>query len=181
MRVLTAILLLLASNFAWAGSITVSWGAPTENTDGTPLIDLAGYKLYYGTASGNYPGVIDVDNASVVTWAIENLPANTYYIVATAYNTAGIESVYSNEVVKTVPDDPKVPGPPTGLTVGADLTAYSVIKIENGFVLLAVGTVPAGTECDSAQSVNGHNAVDRDTVQMTQGGVAPYVVVADCT
>ena len=36
------------------GSMTLSWTAPTENTDGSQLNDLAGYKLYYGTSAGNY-------------------------------------------------------------------------------------------------------------------------------
>lgn len=34
--------------------ITLSWTAPVANSDGTPLTDLAGYNVYYGTATGNY-------------------------------------------------------------------------------------------------------------------------------
>ncbi len=30
-----------------AGQAILSWTAPTTNEDGTPLTDLAGYKLYY--------------------------------------------------------------------------------------------------------------------------------------
>ncbi|MGB5739562.1 MAG: putative Ig domain-containing protein, partial [Woeseia sp.] len=36
------------------GSATLSWVPPTLNTDGTPLNDLAGYKIYWGSESGNY-------------------------------------------------------------------------------------------------------------------------------
>jgi hypothetical protein len=32
---------------------TLTWDAPTTNADGTPLTDLAGYRIYYGTTSGN--------------------------------------------------------------------------------------------------------------------------------
>ncbi len=38
---------------AFAGTITLAWDAPTTNTDGTPLTDLAGYKIYYGPTSGS--------------------------------------------------------------------------------------------------------------------------------
>src|SRR5580698_8272340 len=31
------------------GSATLSWTVPTENTNGTPLTNLAGYHIYYGT------------------------------------------------------------------------------------------------------------------------------------
>ena len=36
------------------GTATLTWDPPTTNVDATPLTDLGGYKLYYGTASGNY-------------------------------------------------------------------------------------------------------------------------------
>ena len=84
------------------GSITVSWTAPTENDDGSPLTDLAGYKIYYGTEPGNYTTRVDVDSAGVTTWVIDELPAGTYYLAATSVNGIGVESVYSAEVVKQV-------------------------------------------------------------------------------
>ncbi len=83
------------------GSATLSWDAPTTNTDGTPLTNLAGYKIYYGTSSGNYTRIIDVGN--VTTSVINNLAPGTYYFTTTAYDASGIESDYSNEVSKTLP------------------------------------------------------------------------------
>ncbi len=41
-----------------SNSATLTWDAPTTNVDGTPLTDLAVYKIYYGTALGNYKVVI---------------------------------------------------------------------------------------------------------------------------
>jgi len=84
------------------GSATLSWTAPTENMDGTPLTDLAGYKLYYGTSEGNYTKTISVDNPGIVTYVVDNLPRDTYYFVATAYNNSGVESPYSGVAVKVV-------------------------------------------------------------------------------
>ncbi len=83
------------------GSATLSWNAPTTNTDGTPLTDLAGYKIYYGTSSGNYTAVINVGN--ITSYAVGNLaPGATYYFAVTAYDSANNESSFSNEVSKSI-------------------------------------------------------------------------------
>ena len=89
-----------AGSISPSNSVTLAWDAPTTNADGTPLTDLAGYKVYYGTASGNYTVSKDVGN--VLTYTITGLQTGTYYFAATSYNTLGNESVYSNEVRKTI-------------------------------------------------------------------------------
>ncbi len=85
------------------GSMTLSWTPPTENTDGTTLIDLAGYRLYYGLSEGKYPNQVVIDTAGLASYVIENLAPNIYYVVATSVNSMGVESSYSNVAVKTVP------------------------------------------------------------------------------
>jgi hypothetical protein len=100
-------LLLLSVSFGYTGQATLSWNAPTTNEDGTPLTDLAGYKVYYGTATGNYTKNIDVGNVN--TFSITGLQTGTYYFVATAYNTAKLESSYSNEVSKAITNKPSAP------------------------------------------------------------------------
>lgn len=95
-------LMLLCSNIQ-AESVILSWEAPTTNEDGTELLDLAGYKIYYGVRSGSYDQVIDVgipgpnlegreeSNVNIV-------PEVQYYFAVTAYDTVYNESDYSNEV-----------------------------------------------------------------------------------
>jgi hypothetical protein len=83
-------------------SVTLSWDAPTTNTDGTPLTDIAGYKVYYGTEYGNYTQNIDVGN--VTTYKVANLTEGlTYYFAVTAYDTSANESTYSNDVSTSAP------------------------------------------------------------------------------
>jgi hypothetical protein len=82
------------------GSATLSWNAPTTNTDGTPLTDLAGYKVHMGTSSGNYATVVDIGN--VTTYSVSNLAPGTYYFVVTAYDSSSNESSFSNEASKTI-------------------------------------------------------------------------------
>ena len=84
------------------GSATLSWTAPTAHEDGTPLTDLAGYRIRYGTAAGSYPNQVQISNPGITTCVIENLPAGTYYFVATAYDSAGRESQFSGVVSKTI-------------------------------------------------------------------------------
>lgn len=84
------------------GSATLSWQPPTTRTDGSPLTNLAGYRLRYGTAQGSYPNMIDIPNGSLTSAVVENLPAATYYFVASAYDTTGAESSNSSAVSKTI-------------------------------------------------------------------------------
>ncbi len=163
------LLLLLCSNVSLAqeplGSLTVSFTAPTQNEDGTPLIDLAAYKFYYGTSSGNYSDQIRVDNPGITTYVIENLVPATYYVVATAINEKGIESRFSNEAVKDVLGDAIVPEPPTNLTAtGPDLIAYTYAQSYNVFSMYPVGHVPEGTTCDGSMKMNDLYRVDVEDV-----------------
>ena len=91
----------MAANSA-AGSVTLSWTAPTENEDGSPLEDLAGYRIYWGTTPGEYPNSLTIDNPGITTTVIDSLVPGTYEFVATSFNAAGVESVYSNTSTKTV-------------------------------------------------------------------------------
>ncbi len=84
------------------GSATLSWTPPTQNTDGSPLTDLAGYKIYYGNESGNYQTSIQINNPGIATYVVESLTPNTYYFVSTAFNSNAVESAFSNEAVKKV-------------------------------------------------------------------------------
>lgn len=84
------------------GSVTLSWSAPTQNTDGTPLLDLAGYRIHYGTAERQYDHLISIDNPGITTTVVENLGVGTWYFAATATTASGLESEPSAEVVRVV-------------------------------------------------------------------------------
>jgi hypothetical protein len=85
------------------GSVTLSWDPPTQRDDGTPLNDLAGYKLYWGTALGHYPNLAAIPNPGIATYVVDELTPGTYYLVATAYDSSGMESDYSNVATETIP------------------------------------------------------------------------------
>jgi hypothetical protein len=84
-----------------SGSATLEWTAPTTNSDGSALTDLAGFKIYYGNSSGSYPQNIDVEKAT--TYQVTGLPRGVkYFFVVRAYNQSGVESDQSNEVRRMI-------------------------------------------------------------------------------
>jgi len=68
--------------------------------------NLAGYRVYYGTAPGIYGQALGqgVDAKNVTAFTVTGLKGATkYYFVVTAYDTSNIESGFSNEVSKSIP------------------------------------------------------------------------------
>jgi hypothetical protein len=110
---------------ARAGEVTLAWDANTET-------DLAGYKIYWSTtvAGGPYPNKVDV--GKVTQYIVKNLPDGTYWFVATAYDTAGNESAYSNEV--SVRIDGTAPMKPNQLRV-------IKVVVQNGQITTTVETL----------------------------------------
>jgi Putative Ig domain len=87
---------------ATSGSATLYWVPPTQNTNGTPITNLAGYHIYYGTSANALTTTITVEGSSSTTYTITNLSAGTYYFSVVAYNTEGADSQNSNLESKTI-------------------------------------------------------------------------------
>jgi F5/8 type C domain/Fibronectin type III domain len=123
-QVVSAILFLVMAfmvPYAQAAQITLTWTKPTTNANGTPLTDLAGYKIYYGQASRSYGPGIDMHNVNSFT--LSNLEeGRTYYFAVTAYDFSGNESKFSNEKSVTIPppnENDEVVLPPKTVTASA--------------------------------------------------------------
>jgi len=84
-------------------SATVNWAPVTTNLDGSPVTELAGYRVLYGTESGSYSTTVDIADPAAANAVISGLEANTtYYFVVAAYDTSGNQSPYSNEGIKNL-------------------------------------------------------------------------------
>ena len=90
--ILIILFFLGSSTMASANDAILSWDPNTEP-------DLAGYKVYYGTASHSYGPPIVVGKQT--TYTVTGLGIGTYFFAVTAYDTSGNESGFSNEVSKT--------------------------------------------------------------------------------
>jgi Putative Ig domain len=77
------------------GSANLSWAAPTENTNGTALTDLAGYWINYGTSAGNLSQKVQVDNPGILSYVVSNLSPGTWYFSITAYTADNLQSAPS--------------------------------------------------------------------------------------
>jgi hypothetical protein len=79
-------------------SAALSWTAPTENADGSPVTDLAGYRIYYGTNAADLTSKVVVSGAQSTTYVLKGLTNARYYFAVVAFNALGIDSGYSNLV-----------------------------------------------------------------------------------
>ncbi len=94
---LSALLSFLVASPARARTFDLTWQANNET-------NIAGYRVHYGTASGNYPQHIDVAK-NTTSAEVGNLSDDgTYFFAVTAYNNFGLESRASQEIFFPSPD-----------------------------------------------------------------------------
>ena len=136
-----------------ASQKTLSWDASTSP-------DVIGYKMYYGTASGNYSENIDVGN--VTSYTVSSLiDGQTYYFAAKAYDSTGNESGYSNEVSMTTPTTSGT----TTVTINTaavssgDLNGDGVVNVADALLALQIAT----------------GQIPVTSIDLARGDVAPLV------
>lgn len=87
---------ILTLNAQSSSSVTLTWNANTES-------DLAGYRVYRATSSGTYGAPIATIQGNTTSYIAAGLKfGTTYFFVVTAFDIAGNESAYSNEVSKSI-------------------------------------------------------------------------------
>jgi hypothetical protein len=87
---------------ATTGSATLSWQPPTENADGSPLTNLAGYVIRYGNQSDALKLEVRINNPGITSSVIEGLTPATWYFTVSAFTSLGVESMPSAVGSKTV-------------------------------------------------------------------------------
>jgi hypothetical protein len=102
-RSLPAFSINVTSAGAGTGAATLGWTAPTQNTDGTVLTNLAGYKLYHGTSAASLTDVRSISSPGVTTYVFDQLATGTHYFAVTAVNSSGTESPQSAVGSKVIP------------------------------------------------------------------------------
>ena len=110
---------ILCGQIAFAGDVSLAWDANTQ-----PM--LAGYQLFYGTASRQYGNPIDVGTAT--SYTLRNLSEGTYYFSVKSYGSGGLISTYSNEVTAVVLPPPDTT-PPTISNVGSLVLSSTAARI----------------------------------------------------
>jgi hypothetical protein len=85
-----------------SGMATLSWQAPTTNTDGAALTDLAGYRIYFGMNADDLTQTVQLTGLGLQTYVIDDLGLGTWYFAIKAVTSAGAESALSDVVSKTI-------------------------------------------------------------------------------
>ena len=83
-------------------SVDVTWSAPTANTNGSALTNLAGYTIHYGTSATSLSKSVSVPSAGATDYVVQGLTGGTWYFAVTAYTNTGLQSSYSSVVSKTI-------------------------------------------------------------------------------
>lgn len=142
--------LLFFTSIAQAGQVSLTWDPNTQST-------LGGYKLSYGTASGNYSSSVDV--AKQTSYTVANLQDGAkYYFAVKAYDTTRtVESGFSNEVSTTVGATSSPIAAPTAScsaspTSGTAPLMVTLIDTSTGSISSRAWTFSDGTT-DTAQTV----------------------------
>ena len=174
--------------------VNLSWKAPTQNTDNTPLTNLAGFRIYYGPGTNNLETKVTLNQPNLERTSIDVGKAGTYYFAITAFATTGAESDFSKRVSKTIESVTTqaptvqnvvpvtvttVPNPPTDLVV-IDAQVYRLDQALNAVRLVNVGTAPLGAKCDKGVTMMGYYRVDRSLVTLKAGQFRPNVALAKC-
>lgn len=87
---------------AATGTATLTWTAPTQNTDGSSLTDLAGYRVYHGMSPNALDEMTQLPGAGATNYVFMQLASGTHYFAVAAYTSNGMESALSSVGSKTI-------------------------------------------------------------------------------
>jgi hypothetical protein len=91
-----------ATSVPTSDSATLSWEAPTTDTNGAPLTNLAGYHIYYGSSETGLTQLVSLNSVGTQTYVIDNLTPGTWFFAIRAVTQNGVESAMSDVVSKTI-------------------------------------------------------------------------------
>lgn len=85
-----------------AGGAAVQWTLPPSKVDGTPLDDLAGYRIAYGRTAEDLDDSVFIDNPAATTYQFDALEGGIWYFAVIAVNAGGLEGPPSIAVMKSI-------------------------------------------------------------------------------
>lgn len=171
------VLFSLSPHMAKAAQVSLKWIAPTSYSDGTPLTDLAGYKVYAGNASHSYQQ--DVSIGTQTSYTLDALDDGaTYYFAVTAFNSSGVESAISNEVSKSFPALPVTHLITATSGFGGSITALNNSAVNQAFsgttTISGVTVLDGASQAFTIAASTGYQIVNVTVDGASVGAVASY-------
>jgi hypothetical protein len=169
------------------GSANVSWVAPTKNSDGSNLTDLASFKVMYGTSSTSLTRTASVTDPTRRTTTLSSLTPATWYFKVRAINSKGVESGDSNVASKSVTGATaaKTVSVTVGSTGGRTTTSTNVWDMtqKNGQWVRrsVIGHIPLGKPCYAQFGFSkAHYLINRSDVTRFYGTPSSTNLVVLC-
>jgi hypothetical protein len=167
------------------GTANISWTAPTRNSDGSALTDLASYKVLYGNSSGNLNMSKAVADPRATSTSIGSLGQGTWYFAVRAVNSKGVESSNSGTVSKSITGASAAKT--VAITIAGTTASYKTISTTVYDVIMrdgarvrgqVVGSIAKGRPCDSTYFVPpAFYSVNRSDVRLTVTPRSTRVIV----
>ncbi len=85
-----------------AGGASVQWVAPPSKMDGSPLDDLAGYRISYGRTADELDNSVYIEDPNATSYTIDSLESGVWYFAVSAVNANGLEGAASIAVQKSI-------------------------------------------------------------------------------
>jgi hypothetical protein len=167
-------------------SATLTWTAPTQNTDGTALTNLAGFRVYHGLTSTGLSMAQQIASPGTLTYQFTGLSVGPHFFAVTAYSSQNAESALSAVGNKTITAAqsatqsikftvPKAP------LLSAGGVVFNVQPSFRGFKVAGVsGVIAPGIACNDDFRIKGTDLyrVERRDVKFSRKPTA--VVVTSC-
>jgi hypothetical protein len=159
----------LTCSRAVRGSASLSWTAPTRNTDGSTLTNLSGFRLHYGTTAADLVQTVQIASATTTSHTMTSLADGTWHFGVRALTSGGAESALSNIVSKVIASSTETHSSTRAVTVTSPQPEPPVLQVIDqrvfnatpDYSLLAFragkqyGTVALGVRCDETRPING--------------------------
>jgi hypothetical protein len=84
------------------GVATLRWETPPSKMDGSPLDDLAGYRILYGRNSADLDQSVVIDNPGAHSYEFDSLPSGVWYFAVVAVNAGGLEGPPTTVATKSI-------------------------------------------------------------------------------
>jgi hypothetical protein len=85
-----------------SGIASLRWQEPGSKLDGSPLDDLAGYRILYGRNSDDLDRSVLVMNPRATSFDVESLDAGVWYFAVIAVNVNGLEGPPTTPAMKSI-------------------------------------------------------------------------------